>query len=122
MRKFFYPAAGKPITDSSLAARIPSRLARRSFLIVAGIAVAGGLLNPAYANGCEKLRRELRAAENKKAEAVDTARQIEKKYGEHAMPPKIFKAYTQAAADVAKYEKKIRQIQAEMGEIEMCKF
>lgn len=57
MRKPFYLATPSEMSDESSARRMPPRLARRSFLVVGGIAIAGALLDPntARAKDCDTL-------------------------------------------------------------------
>jgi hypothetical protein len=51
---------GRQISDNPAATRMPSRLARRSFLVVVGFAMAGGLLsaNTARAVECDTLAQK----------------------------------------------------------------
>lgn len=54
------PISGRQVSDKSAATRMPPRLARRSFLVVVGFALAGALLNAntARAKDCDRLVRE----------------------------------------------------------------
>lgn len=61
----------RQISDKSAATKMPSRLSRRSFLIVFGIVMAGGLLNAntARAKDCDTLTTKQECCSDKKCES-----------------------------------------------------
>jgi hypothetical protein len=68
MRKPFYPAALSEISDRFPARRMPRRLARRCFLVVVWIAMAGALFNSnaARAASCDTLSTKQQCCSSKK--------------------------------------------------------
>jgi|GEM_PF-5530548 len=59
--------SGKQFSDKPATTEKASRLrlVRRNFLIVVGIAMVGGWLNPAYAESCKSLKKDLKTVNAK---------------------------------------------------------
>lgn len=74
--------SGRQFSEKPAATEKPSRLrlARRNFLIVVGIVLAGGLLKPAYADECDRLKKELIEANAKKKAAAAHAASLAAAY------------------------------------------
>lgn len=103
----------RQIIGKTAAAELPSRLARPSFLLVIGFAMAGELLNPAYADPCEKLRKEHSVAVAKYAASHKKGSELMQKY-EKRRDPAIWKEISKLIPITAKLEKAANAIEKEL--------
>lgn len=99
--------SGMQMSGKPAATELRAQLARRTFLIVFGIAMAGALVNPAYAESCASLRTQLNEANAKKNAAAARAASLAAQYQANPQGRVKLSDVNAANAKRKKYEQRI---------------